>query len=159
MALSRHIPMTSDLVFPAEAYAVGGVEQVIDFDASTREQRVQAHDRDSGLPLWAISVFDADPDARAEVVRVKISARNPPTLPPAGCGVAVPGGRIRGSDGNAIRRHLGFKAEARLVVPGDCRPRRLSHQLRLYAASRHSQRNHATTTARYATAITVPWIP
>jgi len=86
MALSRHIPITNELVFPAGAYAVGGVEQVVDFEASTREQRVQAHDRDSGLPTWAISVFDADPDARAKVVRVKISARNPPVLPqpPAG---------------------------------------------------------------------------
>ena len=50
MALSRHIPITNELVFPAGAYAVGGVEQVVDFEASTREQRVQAHDRDSGLP-------------------------------------------------------------------------------------------------------------
>ncbi len=90
MALSRHIPLTNDLVFPAGAYAVGGVEQVIDFEASTREQKVQAHDRDSGLPTWAISVFDADPDARAKVVRVKISARNPPTLPPAPAGAPFP---------------------------------------------------------------------
>jgi hypothetical protein len=90
MALSRHIPITNELVFPSGAYAVGAVEQVVDFEAWTREQRVQAHDRDSGLPTWAISVFDADPDARAKVVRVKISARNPPTLPPAPAGAPFP---------------------------------------------------------------------
>jgi hypothetical protein len=90
MALSRHIPITNDLVFPAGAYAVGAVEQVVDFEASTREQRVQAHDRDSGLPLWAVSVFDADPEARVKVVRVKISARNPPTLPQAPAGSPFP---------------------------------------------------------------------
>jgi hypothetical protein len=90
MALSRHIPITNELVFPAGAYAVGAVEQVVDFEASTREQRVQAHDRDSGLPTWAVSVFDADPEARAKVVRVKISARNPPTLPPAPAGSPFP---------------------------------------------------------------------
>jgi hypothetical protein len=90
MALGRHIPINSDLVFPAGAYAVGGVEQVIDFEASTREQRVQAHDRDSGLPTWAISVFDADPEARTKVVRVKISARNPRTLPQAPAGSPFP---------------------------------------------------------------------
>jgi hypothetical protein len=90
MALSRHIPITSDLVFPAGAYAVGGVEQVVDFEASTREQRVQAHDRDSGLPMWAISVFDADPEARAKVVRVKISSRTPPVLPQAPAGSPFP---------------------------------------------------------------------
>ncbi len=83
MALSRHIPISNDLLFPAGAYAVGAVEQVIDFEASTREQRVQAHDRDSGLPLWAVSVFDADPEARAKVVRVTIAARTPPVLPQA----------------------------------------------------------------------------
>ena len=90
MALSRHIPITNELLFPAGAYAVGGVEQVVDFEASTREQKVQAHDRDSGLPTWAVSVFDADPEARAKVVRVKIAARNPPTLPQPPAGSAFP---------------------------------------------------------------------
>jgi len=69
---------------------VGGVEQVIDFEASTREQKVQAHDRDSGLPLWAISVFDPDPEARTKVVRVKIAARTPPVLPQAPAGAPFP---------------------------------------------------------------------
>jgi len=87
MALGRYIPINMDQVFPSGAYAVGGVEQVVDFDASTPQQRVQAHDRDSGLPLWAVSVFDADPEARAKVVRVKIAARNPPTLPQAPAGL------------------------------------------------------------------------
>jgi hypothetical protein len=90
MALSRHIPITNELVFPSGAYAVGGVEQVVDFEASTREQKVQAHDRDSGLPTWAISVFDADPEARAKVVRVKISSRTPPVLPQAPAGSPFP---------------------------------------------------------------------
>ena len=90
MALGKHIPLNSDLVFPAGAYAVGAVEQVVDFEASTRELRVQAHDRDTGLPTWSISVFDADPEARTKVVRIKISARNPPTLPPAPAGSPFP---------------------------------------------------------------------
>ena len=90
MALSRHIPITNELLFPAGAYAVGGVEQVVDFEASTREQRVQAHDKDSGLPLWAVSVFDADPDARTKVIRVKIAARIPPVLPQAPAGAPFP---------------------------------------------------------------------
>ena len=90
MALGRHIPLSNETVFPLGAYAVGAVEQVVDFEASTREQRVQAHDRDSGLPTWAISVFDADPEARTKVVRVKISARNPPTLPQAAAGSPFP---------------------------------------------------------------------
>jgi hypothetical protein len=90
MAIGRHIPVNMDQVFPSGAYAVGGVEQVIDFDASTPDQRVQAHDRDSGLPVWAVSVFDADPDARTKIVRVKIAARNPPVLPQAPAGSPFP---------------------------------------------------------------------
>ncbi len=90
MSLGRHIPISMDLAFPHGAYAVGGVEQVIDFDASTREQKVQAHDRDSGLPVWVISVFDADPEARAKIVRVKIAARTPPVLPQAPAGSPFP---------------------------------------------------------------------
>ena len=90
MALSRHIPITNELVFPHGAYAVGGVEQVVDFEASTPGQRVQAHDRDSGLPLWAISVFDADPEARTKVVKVKIASRTPPVLPQAPAGSPFP---------------------------------------------------------------------
>ena len=90
MALGRHIPLTTDQVFPAGAYAVGVVEPVFDFEASTREQKVQAHDRDSGLLLWAISVFDADPEARTKVARVKIAARNPPVLPQAQAGSPFP---------------------------------------------------------------------
>jgi len=90
MALGRNIPLNTELVFPAGAYAVGAVEQVFDFEASTREQKVQAHDRDSGLPLWAISVFDADPEARTKVIRVKVAARTPPVLPQAPAGSPFP---------------------------------------------------------------------
>ncbi|MFI5258565.1 MAG: plasmid replication, integration and excision activator [Candidatus Limnocylindrales bacterium] len=90
MALSRHIPISMDQVFPSGAYALGAVEQVVDFDASTPEQRVQAHDRESGLPLWAISVFDPDPEARTKVVRVKIASRTPPVLPQAPAGSPFP---------------------------------------------------------------------
>ncbi len=120
MALSRHIPITNELVFPAGAYAVGGVEQVVDFEASTREQRVQAHDRDSGLPTWAISVFDADPEARAKVVRVKISSRIPPVLPQAAAGSPFPAVAFEGltatpyvdTSGSRPRLAYSFRATA-----------------------------------------------
>jgi hypothetical protein len=90
MALGRNIPISMDQAFPHGAYAVGPVEQVVDFDASTREQRIQAHDRDSGLPVWAVSVFDADPEARTKVLRVKIASRVPPVLPQAPAGSPFP---------------------------------------------------------------------
>jgi hypothetical protein len=90
MAIGRHIPIGMDQAFPHGAYAVGGVEQVIDFDASTREQKVQAHDKESGLPTWVVPVFDADPEARNKVVKVKISSRTPPVLPQAPAGSPFP---------------------------------------------------------------------
>jgi hypothetical protein len=120
MALSRHIPITNELLFPAGAYAVGGVEQVVDFEASTREQRVQAHDRDSGLPLWAVSVFDADPEARTKVVKVKIAARTPPVLPQAAAGSPFPAVAFDGltatgyvdTSGSRPRQAWSFRATA-----------------------------------------------
>jgi hypothetical protein len=120
MALSRHIPLTNDLVFPQGAYAVGPVEPVVDFEASTREQKVQAHDRDSGLPLWAVSVFDADPEARAKVVRVKIASRIPPVLPQPPAGSPFPAVSFEGltatgyvdSSGSRPRQAWSFRATA-----------------------------------------------
>jgi hypothetical protein len=40
--------------------------------------------------MWAISVFDADPEARAKLVRVKIASRTPPTLPQPAAGSPFP---------------------------------------------------------------------
>jgi len=120
MAIGRHIPISMDQVFPSGAYAVGAVEQVIDFEASTPQQRVQAHDRDTGLPLWAVSVFDADPEARAKIVRVKIAARNPPTLPQAPAGSPFPAVAFEGltatpyvdTSGSRPRLAYSFRATA-----------------------------------------------
>ena len=120
MALGRHIPVSMDQAFPHGAYAVGPVEQVIDFDASTAEARVQAHDRETGLPVWAISVFDADPEARTKVVRVKISSRTPPVLPQAPAGLPFPAVAFEGlsvtayvdSSGSRPRLAWSFRATA-----------------------------------------------
>jgi hypothetical protein len=53
-----------DEVFPFGAYVVSEVEPVRDFDKSTRERPVQQRDKESGLPVWSVSVLDADPAAR-----------------------------------------------------------------------------------------------
>jgi len=99
MALGRHIPINMDQVFPAGAYAVGGVEQVIDFEASTPGQRVQAHDRDSGLPCGRSRSSTPIPmrgEGRRGQDRGPYRARSS-----AGAGrVAVSGGVLRGSDGD-----------------------------------------------------------
>ncbi len=134
MALGRHIPISMDQAFPHGAYAVGGVEQVVDFEASTREQKVQAHDRDSGLPVWVISVFDADPDARTKVVRVKIASRTPPVLPQAPSGSPFPAVAFEGLtvtayvdvSGSRPRLAYSFRATAvRAAIPKNQVPQQL----------------------------------
>jgi hypothetical protein len=83
VALQGPIPVQFSQVFALGAYAAGAIEPVRDFDASKGDRFVQAKDRESGLPLWAVDVIDADPTARVKTVRVKIAASDQPVLPPA----------------------------------------------------------------------------
>ena len=88
MALTNKFKITMLDVFPHGAYLVSEVEAVRDFDKSSAGRAVQAVDKESGLPVWAVSVLDADPDARRgdKTVTVKIAAPHQP-IPPE----AVPG--------------------------------------------------------------------
>jgi hypothetical protein len=89
MAINGKFKVSFADVFPHGAYVVGEVEQVRDFERSTRERPVQATDRDTGLLVWSVSVLDPDPDARkdAKTVTVKISASHQPIPPEAMAGV------------------------------------------------------------------------
>ncbi|GAA3763096.1 plasmid replication, integration and excision activator [Salinactinospora qingdaonensis] len=77
MAIQGALPVAFATVFPHGAYALG-VEAITDFET----KRPQT-DRESGLPLWAVDVIDADPNARgkAKSVKVKVAAEHCPTLP------------------------------------------------------------------------------
>ena len=81
MAKQGQIPVEFGLVFPAGAYAAGGIEMVRDFDRSSGDRVVQQADKHTGLPLWVVEVIDADPDARQRTVKVKIAAQVQPVLP------------------------------------------------------------------------------
>lgn len=87
MALQGPIPVQFAQVFPHGAYAAGAVEPVRDFEASKGDRFVQAKDRESGLPVWAVDVIDADPAARVKTARVKIASTDQPVLPPPGPGM------------------------------------------------------------------------
>lgn len=87
MAVQGPIPVQFSHVFAHGAYAAGAVEPVRDFEASKAGRFVQAKDRESGLPLWAVDVIDADPAARTRTARVKIAASDQPVLPPASGGL------------------------------------------------------------------------
>ncbi|WP_049572878.1 hypothetical protein [Nocardiopsis sp. SBT366] len=77
MAIQGALPVAFDVVFPAGAFALG-VEAITDFETKRPQM-----DKDSGLPLWAVDVIDADPEARgkAKSVKVKVAANVCPTLP------------------------------------------------------------------------------
>ena len=81
MAIKGAIPMTHGDVFPHGCFAVGDVQPMRDFDRSTKDQAVQAVDRDTGELVWAVDVIDADPEARERTVRVKLLAPVQPVPP------------------------------------------------------------------------------
>lgn len=72
-------------VFPFGAFVKGGVEAVRDFDRSTRENFVQARDKDSGELVWAVEVLDADPESKG-TFKVKLSGPVQPMVPEAPAG-------------------------------------------------------------------------
>ncbi len=70
-------------LYPHGLGVVGAVTASDDFEASTKERRVQARDKDSGLPLWQVDVMDFDPEARERTFRVRIAAAVQPVPPSA----------------------------------------------------------------------------
>ena len=89
MALTDRFKISMLDVFPHGAYLVSEVEQVRDFDKSSPGRPVQATDKESGLPVWAVTALDADPEARRgdKTVTVKIAAKHQPIPPEAPAGL------------------------------------------------------------------------
>jgi hypothetical protein len=83
MAVPRNIPVQFGDIFPSGAFAVGEVYATKDFEKSTRDNEVQALDKDSGKRLWSIDVVDGDPEAKKSTrsLTVKIAANVQPVLP------------------------------------------------------------------------------
>jgi hypothetical protein len=88
MAMPRRIKVDFGEVFPHGVYAVGEVQAQRDFDKSTRDNPVQAIDDESGLPIWAVDLIDADPEATksTRTLSVKVAAKVQPVLPEATAG-------------------------------------------------------------------------
>jgi hypothetical protein len=89
MALSGPLKVDFGEAFPYGAGLIGAVTPLADFDASTKENRVQARDKDSGLPLWTVDCMDFDPDARERTFRVKLASAVQPVPPEAVAGAPV----------------------------------------------------------------------
>ena len=76
-------------VFQHGCGVVGEVSAMVDFDASTKENRVQARDKETGTPVWTVDVMDFDPEARERTFKVKITAPVQPVPPEAVNGIPV----------------------------------------------------------------------
>ncbi|ORA97886.1 plasmid replication, integration and excision activator [Mycolicibacter minnesotensis] len=83
MAIPRWIEMTHNQAFAQGAFLVSDVTPVIDYDRSSGENRVQAADKGTSLPLWQVEVLDGDRAAskRARTVTVKFAAAVQPVPP------------------------------------------------------------------------------
>jgi hypothetical protein len=89
MAIAGELKVDCAEVFPQGLGVVGGVEPLADFNASTKDNRVQAKDKDTGLPMWSVEVLDFDPQAREKTHRVKVASAVQPVPPEAVGGVPV----------------------------------------------------------------------
>lgn len=76
-------------VFPHGCCVVGEVTPMVDFDKSTKENRVQAKDKDTGVLLWTVDVMDFDGEARERTFKVKIAAPVQPVPPEMAAGIPV----------------------------------------------------------------------
>lgn len=90
MGLNGPFKMDSGAAFPHGCGVVSAVTPSNDFDRSTRENPVQARDKDSGRLMWQVDVMDFDPDARERTFKVKIIADYQPVPPDA-----IPGTPVR----------------------------------------------------------------
>jgi hypothetical protein len=89
MAIAGAIKVDCGEVFPHGVGVVGPVTPLADFDASTKDNRVQARDKDSGLPLWTVDCMDFDPEARERTFKVKVAPAVQPVPPEAVAGAPV----------------------------------------------------------------------
>lgn len=78
MAIQGRIPVSFGDVFPHGVYATGPAEPLTNFETKRQET-----DKDTGMPVWVIDVYDADPDAnhKASAIKIKIDAEVCPVVP------------------------------------------------------------------------------
>ena len=96
MAIQGAIKVDCGEVFPHGLGVVSEVKPLADFNASTKDNPVQARDKETGLPMWQVEVLDFDEQAREKTYRVKIAAAVQPVPPEAVAGAADPAGGAGG---------------------------------------------------------------
>lgn len=76
-------------LFPHGLGIVSAVAPHNEFGAGTRENPVQARDKETGQPVWKFDVMDFDPEARERTFTVKIAAAVQPVPPEPLAGTPV----------------------------------------------------------------------
>ena len=124
MAVSGALRVDCAEVFSHGLGIISEVDSLDDFDKSTKDNRVQARDKDTGLPMWQVEVLDFDPKAREKTFRVKIAAAVQPVPPDALPGAPVRPVVLEGlsvtpyiKDGNRSRIAYSLRCTG-LVAPG-----------------------------------------
>ncbi|MFC5186683.1 plasmid replication, integration and excision activator [Actinomadura harenae] len=80
MAVLGRIPVSFGEVFPHGVFATAAAEPLENFETKRQET-----DKENGLPVWVVDVYDADPEAnhKNSAIKVKISAQVCPVVPEA----------------------------------------------------------------------------
>lgn len=124
MAVQGPFKVECGELFPHGLGIVSEVEPLADFDKSSKDNRVQARDKESGLPVWSVEVLDFDPQAREKMFKVKIAAAVQPVPPESVAQVPVRPVVLEGltvtpyiKDGNRPRIAYSLRCSG-LVAPG-----------------------------------------
>src|SRR5690348_12825146 len=85
MGMPRRVMVQFGAAFPFGLFAVGPVEPELDFDRSTKDNPVQARDKDTEQLVWKVEVMDPDQDAKKtdRTFVVRLLASQKPVLPPS----------------------------------------------------------------------------
>jgi hypothetical protein len=89
MAIQGAIKVDCGEVFSHGLGVVSEVKPLADFNASTKDNPVQARDKETGLPMWQVEVLDFDEQAREKTYRVKIAAAVQPVPPDTVAGLQI----------------------------------------------------------------------
>lgn len=83
MGMPRRVMVRFGEAFPFGLYAVGPVEPEADFERSTRENLVQARDKETDQLVWKVEVLDPDGDVKKadRTFTVRLLAEVQPVLP------------------------------------------------------------------------------
>ncbi len=83
MSIGGRMKIDCSDAFPFGVALVGDVTPAIDFEKSSKDNRIQERDKETGKLVWQVDIMDFDPEARARTMRLKVAADVQPVPPDA----------------------------------------------------------------------------